>query len=92
MVKRVTILFADYRKMAPEGKDALPGPMEFRAWIGKGKARKLHRSRRRWVGFGVVDEGPADGSEPVLIVDSGQDADTGLDAVASIAKFYTTEE
>jgi len=44
--------------MFPDSLDALPSPAE-------------HDGRRkRWVGIGWVDEGKADGSEPLVIVDA----------------------
>ncbi len=39
---------------SPEHRDVLPGPMD---WNGR---------RCRWVGIGWVDEGKADGTEPLV--------------------------
>lgn len=56
-------------RMVVEALDKLPSPAEFRAVVGKGKNAKLERVRKRWVGIGWVDEGPADGTEPLLVVE-----------------------
>jgi len=67
--KRNTITFQALAGMMPESRDKLPGPIEFRGMIGRGKKAKMVRLRKRWVGFGFCDEGAADGTEPLLCLD-----------------------
>ncbi len=57
MKDRMTIKFSKLRKMMNESIVKLPKPVEMRG-------RKM-----RWVGIGWVDEGEADGTEPLLVVD-----------------------
>jgi hypothetical protein len=47
----------------PESIDRLPSPAEYNG------------RRMRWVGIGWVDEGPADGTEPLLITDDKNEVD-----------------
>ena len=56
-MKRKTITVEQLSQMMVEGKDNLPSPAEH-----NGK-------RKQWVGIGWVDEGKADGTEPLLIID-----------------------
>jgi hypothetical protein len=49
--------------MLPRQVDKLPMPAEFKAQNSKGR-------RLRWVGFSWVDEGPATGTEPTLVVEA----------------------
>lgn len=67
--RRKTITFKALTRMFSASIDKLPGPIEFRGMVGRGKRRELARLRKRWIGFGWVDEGPADGSEPLLCLD-----------------------
>jgi len=67
--RRQTIPFKAIARMFPASLDKLPGPVEFRGMIGRGKRRELARLRKRWVGFAWVDEGQADGTEPLLCLD-----------------------
>ncbi|HYX20444.1 MAG TPA: hypothetical protein VFA98_06320 [Thermoanaerobaculia bacterium] len=67
--RRKTITFAVLARMMPASIDHLPGPVEFRGMIGRGKKRSMARLRKRWVGIGWVNEGEADGSEPLLCLD-----------------------
>lgn len=59
---RKTMEFAELQKLLPQQCDKLPSPVEFRS-------AKI-RARKRWVGFAWHDEGEADGSEPLLVIDS----------------------
>ena len=63
--KRKMVTFAELRRMQAVALDKLPGPVEFRGMVG----RRLARLRKRWVGIGWVDEGTADGTEPLLCLD-----------------------
>jgi len=56
--QRQIVKVHDLGNMFPEQKDKLPGPAEH---LGR---------RKRWVGIGWVDEGEADGTEP-LYIDEG---------------------
>jgi hypothetical protein len=67
--RRNTITFKALGGMMPESTDRLPGPVEFRGMVGRGKKLAMVRLRKRWVGFGWVDEGKADGTEPLLCLD-----------------------
>ena len=67
--KRATITFAALAAMMPASTDKLPGPVEFRGVVGRGKREKVVRLRKNWIGFGWVDEGDADGTEPLLCLD-----------------------
>jgi hypothetical protein len=62
-MSRRHIKFTEVGKMLPEQIDHLPQPAEFRT-------QKQSR-RMRWVGFGWVNEGPADGTEPLLVTEEG---------------------
>ncbi len=66
---RKTITFSDVGRLMVESLDKLPGPAEFRGMVGRGKKQTMARLRKRWVGFGWCDEGQADGSEPLLVLD-----------------------
>ena len=72
---RRVVLWADLQRMTPETKDALPSPWEFRARVGKEGKRVLSCTRWKWMGFGTIHQGNADGSEPVLIVDGLEDVE-----------------
>lgn len=65
---RRTIGFDELKRMLPQQVDALPGPVEFRCVVGRGKKAREVRVRKAWVGMGWVDEGAADGTEPLLVV------------------------
>jgi len=67
--RRNTITFQTLAGMMIESLDPLPSPVEFRGMVGRGKKRTMARLRKRWVGFGWVDEGTADGTEPLLCLD-----------------------
>jgi len=66
---RVVTTMKDLSRKFPDALDKLPSPAEFRGYVGKGKKRKLLRQRKTWVGFGWTDEGNADGTEPLLVLD-----------------------
>jgi hypothetical protein len=66
---RPTILLERLSRMMPVSLDKLPGPCEFRGWVGKGKKRKLVRLEKAWVGFAWTDGGEATGQEPLLCLD-----------------------
>jgi hypothetical protein len=56
---RKMITVDELRRMLPEERDKLPSPA-------------AHKGvRRRWVGIGWVDEGEADGTEPLVLVGEG---------------------
>lgn len=61
--------FDKIRVMLPEQLDELPSPVEFRCTVGRGRRAREVRVRKRWVGIGWVDEGTADGTEPLLITE-----------------------
>lgn len=67
--------FASLKRLLPQQMDRLPSPAEFRGTVVEGRGRKKQtvevRRRKRWVGFGWVDEGDADGTEPLLITEEG---------------------
>lgn len=69
MKPRKELDFEALKRMLPQQVDRLPSPAEFAAVVGRGRSTKLMRVRRRWVGLGWVDEGDADGSEPLLVTD-----------------------
>jgi hypothetical protein len=63
MSERKVITRADLAHMWPEAKDKLPGPAELQDYDPTKPS-----ARMRWVGIGWVNEGPADGTEPLLIL------------------------
>lgn len=75
--KRREIDFQDLRRMLPQQIDCLPMPVQFGAGPDGGVrvlAGAAGPRRMRWVGFGWVDEGLADGSEPTLVTEREQPA------------------
>jgi hypothetical protein len=67
--ERKTILLESLSGLMVESLDKLPGPVEFRGWVGHGKKRKLLRLQKDWVGFGWTHSGDATGKEPLLCLD-----------------------
>lgn len=66
---RKKLTFTELKRMLPEQVDKLQNPVEFYCEIKKGKKMTILRKRKEWVGFGWIDLGDADGSEPTLVVD-----------------------
>ena len=56
--KKQKIMTAADLPIFAEGYDSLPGPAD------------IAGRRMQWVGFGWVDEGEADGTEPLKIIDN----------------------
>jgi hypothetical protein len=56
--------FADLQRMTVESLDQLPWPAEAQG------------QRLNWVGIGIVNEGPAEGTETMRVIDS-READHG---------------
>jgi hypothetical protein len=67
--ERKTILLETLSRLMVESLDKLPGPAEFRGYVGRGKKRRLVRLCKSWVGFGWTDGGEATGKEPLLVLD-----------------------
>lgn len=62
---RVTIPFETLRSLMPKTLDTLPNPIEFQSVVGG----KIVSVRKRWGGIGFSGNRPADGTEPILVID-----------------------
>lgn len=75
MAERQHISFQALKRMIVERIDELPQPAEFRGTVTEGRGKKKRQvevsRRKRWVGFGWVDEGEANGTEPLLVTEEG---------------------
>lgn len=56
--RRRVVTGEEIQRMMPDVRDGLPSPAE------------VNGRRKLWVGMGWIDQGEADGSEPLLIIDA----------------------